>query len=433
MIHHHLAQLSADITVGIAGAGFVGRGLAHQIRLSPNMRVGLVVNRTVEAAVEALVIAGWERAEIVVADTLDAVAAHRGAGRPVATRLVDAFSVPGAAQVTVEATGDVEYGLRVALEAIAGGSHVVSMNFETDATVGALLGRIADTAGVIYTGSDGDQPGVMVRMMNYVSSLGLDIVAAINCKGFLDTHATPDSIRPWAEKQGTSLKMTTAFTDGTKMQVENCCVANATGLIPEVRGMHGVTTDLAGLVTDLADTITTTGVVEYTLGGDFGGGIVVVGSGADPDLAAPYLSYLKMGPGPWYSFFRPWHLVHFETPITIAEVMLGATPTIRANTEPITQVVTIAKRDLAAGVTPDGVGGWDIRGEVDLLERSAGLVPIGIADRGRLTADVADDEPLTFDAFEPDEAAPIVRAWRAQTAGTVPPVHDLLTAWGRDV
>lgn len=425
-----LAGRGRSIAVGIAGAGFVGRGLAHQLRLTPGMHLALVVNRTLERGIEAMVAGGHERSDVAVSDDVGEVEGLVAAGTPVVVS--DPAALPPNLDVVVEATGDVEYGAWVAVLAIAAGCDVVSLNFETDATVGPLLARLASDAGVVYAGSDGDQPGVMVRMADYVAGLGLDVIAAVNCKGFLDTHATPETIRPWAEKQGTSLKMTTAFTDGTKMQVENCCVANATGLVPERRGMHGVETTLAEALGDFADRLGDTGVVDYTLGGDFGGGIFVIGGGADPDLAAPYLEYLKMGGGPWYLFYRPWHLVHFETPITIAEVALHRHAALAPRLDPITQVVAIAKRDLAPGSTPDGIGGFDLRGEVDLVERSGGLLPLGLADRGTLVVDVADDEPVPLSGYDLDEAAPIVALWRAQDeaiGGEPPQMAELLGIW----
>lgn len=436
MINAQLRALEAGgdvVTVGMAGAGFVGRGLAHQIGLTPGMRLGLVVNRTIDAGVEAMVAAGHDRSKVTVAADAAAARSLVAAGTPTVT--ADPMAWTAEVDVVVEATGDVEYGALVAIAAMAAGCDVVSLNFETDATVGALLARLAEALGVVYAGSDGDQPGVMVRMADYVTGIGLDVVAAINCKGFLDVAATPESIRPWAERQGTSLKMTTAFTDGTKMQVENCCVANATGLVPEQRGMHGVTTTLADALEDFRTTLAGdggAGVVDYTLGGDFGGGIVVIGSGADPDLAAPYLSYLKMGDGPWYQFYRPWHLVHFETPITIAEVALHRYALLVPRPDPIARMVTLAKRDLAPGTRPDGIGGFDIRGEVDLAARSEGLVPLGVADRGTVTRLVPAGAPLPMDAFEPDPAAPIVglvAALDRWVEGTPSTVDDLLALW----
>ena len=392
-----LEATGREISVALVGAGFVGRGLVHQIGLTPGMRVGLIVNRTPERAVAAFAASGHEPSSVVVTDDLDAL------NRAVAEKLPAVCTDPAllapvvGIEAVVEATGDVGHGAQVALLAIAGGKHLVSMNYETDATVGPLLNQLAFREGVVYSGSDGDQPGVMKRLFEYVEGIGLDVVAAVNCKGFLDVHATPETIKPWADKQNTSLKMTTAFTDGTKMNVENASVANATGLVPDKRGMHGVQTTLAEALDDFKAVIEAPGVVDFTLGGDFGSGVFVIGSGADPELMAPYLQYLKMGPGPWYLFFRPWHLVHFEAPLSIAEAVLDGVPTIAPAGAAGAEVVTLAKRDLPAGTSLDGIGGFDCYGLIDRADRARGLLPIGLAEGAELNHAVSTDTPIDLD------------------------------------
>lgn len=407
-------RASDPITVAVSGAGFVSRGLAHQVALTPGMEMRLLVSRRPEQGVAAFTAAGIPEDQIVVSDSPDRLSDAIAEGRRVVTSRVGVLSEVDGIDVFVEATGDVEFGAVACLTALDAGMHVVSLNFETDATVGPLIAEHARQAGLVYTGSDGDQPGVMMRMIEYVRGIGLDVVVAVNCKGFLDYHATPDSIRPWSEKQGTSLKMTTAFTDGTKMNVENCCVANAAGLGVEKRGMSGVETTLAEAIDAFSSALDDTGRVDYTLGGDFGSGIFVIGTGAHPELAAPYLSYLKMGSGPWYLFYRPWHLVQFETPISIGEAVLDGLPTIAPPAGPITQVVTHAKHDLAAGHQLDEIGGWDHYGLIDMLDSSGDELPVGLAEGATLTRDANTSQPIRLDDVELDEDSPVVRLWRAQ-------------------
>jgi predicted homoserine dehydrogenase-like protein len=409
-----LANEGTPIRVGITGAGFVARGLIHQLELTPGMEPSLVVSRDPGSAVDAFVLAGYDRAGIVVSDDPEVLGAAIDDGKRAVTANPGFLEKTNGLDVLVEATGDVEYGAMVTLLALDGGKHVVSLNYEMDATLGPALSRYARGRDLVYTGSDGDQPGVMMRLIEYVRGIGLEVVVAVNCKGFLDLHATPESIRPWAERQRTSLKMTTAFTDGTKMQVENCCVANAAGLHPARRGMIGVETSLADAVADFSKVISGTGLVDYTLGGDFGSGVFVIATGAHPELAAPYLEYLKMGSGPWYLFFRPWHLVQFETPLSIAEAMLDHLPTIAPAGAPTTQVIAHAKRDLSAAATLDEIGGWDHYGLVDNSVTSLGELPVGLAEGAVLVSDVSQDRPIRLDEVELDEKAPIVRLWRAQ-------------------
>jgi predicted homoserine dehydrogenase-like protein len=207
--------------------------------------------------------------------------------------------------------------------------------------------------------------------------------------------------------------MTTAFGDGTKMQIENAVVANLTGLVPDRRGMHGVSTTVERAAADISAAISRHGVVEYTRGGDFGGGVGVVGYG-EGEMVQPYMRYGKLGDGPYYFYFRPYHLLHFEVPMTLADVVLDRSPLGVPVGAPVAEVVAIAKRDLKAGDEIDGIGGFACYGHVDTAEDAADLLPIGLSEGARLIADVGQDEPVPLDAVELDEDALIVRLRRRQ-------------------
>ena len=390
----------ASISVAVAGAGLIGKGVVRQVNLTPGMHTALVVNRTIEHAIEAFTLAGRESSEIIVSDDLRELQAAIDANRPAVCTQLEAIRDLEGIDVAVEVTGAVEYGAKMARCAIEGGKHVVMMNAETDATVGCALKQLADEAGVVYTNSDGDQPGVLMRLIEYVQGIGFEIVAAVNCKGFMDVNATPDTIRPWALKQNTSLPMTTAFTDGTKMNIENAVLCNATGLIPERRGMHGVKTDLANALADCMSVFRKHGIVDYTLGGNFGGGVFVIGHGDHPQMVQPLMKYLKMGDGPYYMFYRPYHLCHMETPLTIAEAVLDREPTIAPLGRPIVEVVAVAKRDLQAGELLDGIGGFTVYGEVEVAERAHGLLPVGLADHVRIARSIRKGEPIPMSAVQ---------------------------------
>lgn len=392
------AEQGRPVTVAVAGAGLIGRGLVHQLAITPGLRPALLINRTPARAVAALRAAGFEAAAIVVSDdAADLTEAVRRGRCGIATRLEVLAEMRGL-DVLVEVTGAVAYGARAAVTAIDAGLHVVMMNAETDATVGCALKARADAAGVVYSNSDGDQPGVLMRLVEFVEGLGFETVAAVNCKGFMDVHATPESVAPWAKRQGTSPAMTTAFTDGTKMNIENAVLANATGLRPEVRGMHGVPTTRERALEDCLAVFEGTGLVDYTLGGDFGGGVFVIARGGDPGLVRPFMRYVKMGEGPAYIFHRPYHLCHLETPLSIAEAALDGEPTIAPLGAPVADVVTIAKRPLAAGAIIDGIGGFDAYGEVDIAVAATGLLPVGLAAGAELLRDVPADQPIPLDA-----------------------------------
>ena len=419
MLLERLADRTAEhgeVAVAVVGAGFMGRGLVQQIALTPGMRVALVVARRPEIAVEAFSAAGL--LEPLVSDDSAALADAVGAGRAAVTRDAAATAELEEIDVVVEATGALEFGAAVILGALQAGKDVVSLNAELDATIGHLLYAEAERAGGVYSIADGDQPGVLFRQMEFVSGMGLELIAAVNCKRNLDVHQNPDDSRPYAERDRTSVSMTTAFGDGTKMQIENAVLANITGLVPDRRGMHGVETTLDHAVADITGVLERDGVVEYTLGGDFGGGVFVIGRSED-DWVRHYLRYAKLGDGPDYLFFRPYHLLHFEVPLTIAQVVVDRHPLGKPVGPPVAEVVAMAKRDLRPGDALDGIGGFCCYGHVDTAERAEGYLPIGLAGHGRVVEPVSIDEPVPLAAVELDEEAELV-ALRAR--------RDALTA-----
>src|SRR5204863_10190609 len=136
---------------------------------------------------------------------------------------------------------------------------------------------------------------------------------------------------------------------------------------------------------DCLATFTRKGVVDFTLGGNFGGGVFVIGHCDEPSQVQPLMKYLKMGEGPNYLFYRPYHLCHFETPFSIAEVVLDEEPTIAPLGEPVAEVIAVAKRDLQAGEILDGIGGYMIRGENDTALNACRLLPGGLSESVRPT------------------------------------------------
>ena len=407
------AEDGGEIRVAIVGAGFIGRGLAWVLNRTPGMRPAVIVNRSTDRARRAFADAGYESSAVVVNDDPDALARAIDAGSPAVASLPEVLSELSQIDLVIEATGALEHGARVIIDALRAGRDVVSMNAELDATVGYLLHNEAERSGAVYTIGDGDQPGVLLRQLDFVAGMGIETVAAVNCKRNLNVHQTPDDSRPYADRDGTSVHMATAFGDGTKMQIENAVVANVSGLVPDVRGMHGVETTLAQAAADITSVLSRRGVVEYTLGGDFAGGVGVVGRSDDP-LVAPYMRYGKLeGESEWF-FFRPFHLLHFEVPMTISEVVLDRQPLRAPPGPPIAEVVAVAKRDLRAGETLDGIGGYACYGLIDTVDGAAGLLPIGLAAHATLRRSVRRDDPVPLDVVDLDEEAPLVKLRRRQ-------------------
>jgi predicted homoserine dehydrogenase-like protein len=300
-------------------------------------------------------------------------------------------------EAIIECTGQVEYGARTATEAIAHRKHVLLVNAELDATVGPMLKVLADRSGVVITNADGDEPSVAMNMFRFVRSIGYRPVLAGNVKGFLDHHRNPDTQKGFADAHGQRPFMVTSFADGTKLSLEATTLANATGFKVTKPGMEG---RRLGHVRDLLDCydpkeLLDHPVVDYVLGAEPGSGAFVIGYNDDPQLK-PYMSYFKLGDGPLYMFYRPFHLTHLEAPLSVARAVLFADASIAPAGPPVCEVATIAKHDIEAGEELDGIGGYDCYGLIDNIEntRRDDVLPVGLAAGARLTRAVAKDQPI---------------------------------------
>jgi predicted homoserine dehydrogenase-like protein len=403
------------IRVAVVGAGFVARGLVHRLARRPTTAAPIVVARRRDAATRILVQAGYAEGDILHSEDPAALGQALADDRPAVA--VDAALLPEVAgiDVVVEATGAMEHGTRVILAALERGRHVVSMNAEVDALLGHHLERVGAEHGATYSIADGDQPGVLLRVIDETRDLGLSPAVALNCKRNLDVRQNRTASAPYAERDGTSVAMTTAFGDGTKMHIENVVTANLSGLEPPPLGTPGVRTELARVAEDVR-AVVPDGTVHYTLGGDFGGGVLVLARSEDPDLDAPYLRYGKLGDGPWYPLFRPYHLIHMEVPVTIEQVAAGGPALGTRTPEPVAVCVSVAKIELEAGRTLDGIGGDACYGVAASTDEGGGYLPIGLARHATLRRPVAMDLPVALDDVELDEDAFLVRLHRDAAA-----------------
>ncbi|HET7856492.1 MAG TPA: SAF domain-containing protein, partial [Gaiellaceae bacterium] len=333
-----------------------------------------------------------------------------GDGRPAVTD--DPLLVAEAEQVdaVIEVTGTVELAARVALAAFEAGKHVVLMNAEVDGTVGPILKTYADRAGVVVTNADGDQPGVQMNLYRFVRGLGVKPVLAGNIKGLHDPYRTPTTQADFAARWGQNPQMVTSFADGTKISFEQAIVANATGMRVSRRGMQGPEVAAGTPIEEAAKLLEAdalgngNGVVDYVVGAAPSPGVFVLGTHDNP-LQQHYLNLYKLGEGPLYCFYTPYHLCHFEVPNTVARAVLLGDAAIAPVGPPRVDVIAAAKADLAAGDTLDGLGGYMTYGlaensDVVAAER---LLPIGLAEGCRVTRAVRRDEVLTYGDVEVPE------------------------------
>jgi predicted homoserine dehydrogenase-like protein len=411
------------IRVGMVGVGFIGRACATQlVNQVPGIALVAIANRSPGKAIDAWTLAGREGA--TEAETPGALEDAIRDGRPVVTGDPALLCRSGQIDVILELTGAIGFGAQVALEAFAGGKHFVTMNAELDATAGPILRRKATEAGVIYTVSDGDQPGVQMNLYRFVKTLGLRPLVCGNIKGMLDLYRTPETQAGFAAQWGQTPEMVTSFADGTKIAFEQAIVANATGMCVARRGMTGPRFDgqIDGLVDfyDVDELTAQGGVVDYALGAAPGPGVYVFAAHDDPRHHL-YLDYAKLGKGPLYSFYTPYHLYHFEVPISIARVALFG-DTVLATEGPIrVEVIATAKRDLKAGEVLDGLGGFMTYGQCEnaWVSGPEALLPMGIAEGCTLVRDVPRDAAIGLSDVRIPEGRLIDRL-RAEQAAAFP-------------
>lgn len=393
------------VRVAIVGAGYMGRGVALQIiQATVGMKLVAVANRTVSEAERAYTDAGVT--DVKQAETLEEVDALIAAGHYVVTSNPELLCQSAHVDAVVEATGDVEFSAHVAMNAIANHKHIILMNAELDATVGPILKVYADKAGVVITNVDGDQPGVIMNLFRYAKSIGCRPVLAGNIKGLQDPYRTPETQRAYAEQYNQKPRMVTSFADGTKISMEMAVVANATGFKVGQRGMYGPPCDSVNNTAGLfpLDQMLETGLVDYVLGAQGTPGVFVLGYNDNP-IQQQYLKYYKMGDGPLYVFYTPYHLCHLEVPLTVARAVLFKDAAVAPMGRPIIDVITLAKRDLKAGEALDGIGGFTCYGAAENIEisQAENLLPMGLSDGCRMKHDVPKDHPITYnDVYLPE-------------------------------
>jgi predicted homoserine dehydrogenase-like protein len=385
------------IRVALVGAGYMGRGIALQIlKYTRGMKLVAISNRTLSGAARAYEQAG--AAGVLTVETVDQLEEAMRRDRFAITD--DAMLVCRAEGIdaVIEATGAIEFGAQISVEAIDHGKHLILMNAELDATVGPVLKVRADRSGVVFTNVDGDQPGVIMNLVRFVRSIGCRPVLAGNMKGLQDPYRTPETQKGYAEKYHQKPQMVTSFADGTKISFEMALVANATGFKVGKRGMFGPRCDHVNNSPGLfpLEQMLDTGLVDYILGAEPAPGVFVLGYNEDP-LQQQYLNYYKMGEGPLYVFYTPYHLCHLEVPLTAARATLFKDAAIAPIAGPVCDVVAVAKRDLKQGEILEEPGGFTTYGVIENSEvcRAGNLLPMGISVGCRMRRGLEKDQAIT--------------------------------------
>jgi predicted homoserine dehydrogenase-like protein len=406
------------IRVGMVGAGATGRAMALQLGTPvPGMRLVAIANRTPQHAERAFREAGTkEWGHAASASEAEAVIAR---GLPVLTDDPSVLTRCQAIDVLVEVTGTVETAARVALDAFDHRKHVILVNAELDSMLGPILKAKADQAGVVLTNTDGDEPGVAMTLLRYLRSLGLHPVAAGNLKGMVDYYRTPETQRAFAEKNNQDARKVTSFADATKLSMEATLLANATGFSVGRCGMYGPACNYVREMAHLlpADQMLSTGLVDYALGAaPYTGAFVVVHE--ESPLKKAQLAYYKLGDGPFYVFYTPFHLPHIQIASTIGRAVIHHDPTVAPVAGPVCEVVSVAKRDLKAGERLDGIGGFCTYGLIDNVAaaRAVATLPIGLSEGCVLRRDIPKDKVISSNDVDSPPGRLVEALWVEQNA-----------------
>ena len=409
------------IQVGIVGAGQMGKGLVSQLSLVKGMRSAVIADHTLQKAIDTYKLANVHEDDISVvrnAQELESAIIHE---KFAACEDPDIISQCDLVDVVVDATGNTDAGVTIALGAIKSGKHIIMLNVETDVTVGHILQKYANKAGVVYTGSAGDEPGAVKELYDFADMIGLEtLVIGKGKNNKVDLTCNPDTVYEEAVARGISPRMLSSFKDGTKTMVEMTCMSNATGFLPDIRGAHGPKATLDNIVDVLSlkkdgGILNSYHTIEYVDG--LAPGVFVIVTTDLPQLHHQ-IQYLKVGDGPNYLLYRPYHLCSMETPITVAQTVLYHQSTIAPlQGKPYSETITIAKKDLSAGDLLDGIGGHSVYGSFERYEiaKSEGCVPIGIiSPKTKVIKDIKKGEAVTYAHLEFDENSSVYRLRKEQ-------------------
>ena len=393
-----------SIKVGLVGAGFMGQGIVEVMESTPGMVVAAIADINIErAAVSFQAVNVTNFKEIKSAG--EARSINFSEERVISSnyRVIPEIDC---LDFIIEATGVPEIGAEVAYYSIMNGKHIGMMNVETDVTIGYYLNTLAKKIGTVYTVCTGDEPAAIKEIYDFVKTFGFKVIACGKGKNNpLEVSATPLTLEKKAEDSGLNPRMLTEFVDGSKTMVEMSCVANATGLTIDRRNMHGPRTQVDKLtevftLKERGGILMNEGVVDYAIG-DIAPGVFVVAK-HEGALVNKTLQYLKIGEGPDYLFYRPYHLTNIEVPVSVASGYLYKKSSIAASSPPTTEVITIAKKNLERGENIDYIGGFTVYAGLERYDYAAKerLLPFGLCEGAKLTADVEKGKPVTYDQVE---------------------------------
>ena len=417
----NLAQAGTPIHIALVGAGQMGKDIVAQIGKMTGVTCDIVVDVLPEIALAAYACSDYTGEVVVTNDQAEAEAAL-AKGLKVATANYKLAIESPCIQSVIDATGSPEMGARITMGCIFHKKHIVMMNVECDITIGPILRKLCEQAGIVYSLTAGDEPGSIVEVYRFAKALGLEVVAAGKGKNNpLDFYANP-GMKEWADKAAArdmSPRMLIEFVDGSKTMIEMAAVSNATGLVADIRGMHGPKCNIKDLarvfsLKSQGGILEHTGVVDYGIG-DINPGVFVIVT-TDNQRIIDGLVQRDMGNGPNYLLLRPYHLCSIETPLTAVQAVVYGESTAHPMDHLTSECITLAKKDLAAGEVLDAIGEYCYRAVIDSHEtaRAGNMLPVGLAKGAVMKRAVKKDETITYDMVELDNSSVLLQLRRIQ-------------------
>ena len=416
-------KLGRPIRIGLIGCGEMGTDVITQCEHMVGITVAAVASRKIINAQNAMSIAGKSIESYAVVDNAIEMSNAMTSGKTAITEDAQLVCTAPQIDVVIDATGRPAVGAEIGLVAMEHGKHLVMMNVEGDVCIGAFLKREAKRLGVVYTLGAGDEPSSCMELIDFVTALGYPIVAAGKGKNNpLNITATPDDYAEEAKRRNMNVRMLVEFVDGSKTMVEMAAISNATGLVPDKAGMHGPTailTELEKYLCPVADggILSRKGVVDFTVGKGVAPGVFVIAEISHPRMRER-MNDLKLGAGPYYRFYRPYHLTSLEVPLSCARAVLYGTPDMEPRDVPTSEVCALAKRDLKVGERLDAVGEYTYRAWIMTVgeARAKKALPCGVIENGKVIKTIKQGELLTNDNIAVDAESKIVQLRNRQDA-----------------
>ena len=409
-----------NIRIGLIGCGEMGTDIVTRTSMMNGIDVAAIADHNPERARIAVSIAS--DAELTqTAQSTDSLNSVIESGKTGVVNDASYIFESGLIDVVVDATGVPDAGAEIGLAVIESSKHLVMMNVEADVTIGRYLKSEAQRHGVIYSLGAGDEPSSCLELIEFVSAMGHHVVAAGKGKNNpLNIDAVPKDYEQEAKDRNMNPRMLVEFVEGSKTMVEMAAIANATGLIPDVPGMHGPAAsrdELCEVLIPKKDggILSDAGRVDFSVGKGIAPGVFVIVEAEHPRVLER-LRDLKLGQGPYFTFIRPYHLTSLEVPLTCARVVLYGKADMQPLDEPVAEVCALAKKNLQPGdrlgmIGEDQYRAWTMEAQ---QAKNDNAIPCGLLIGASVTEYIGKGELITYNNTFPQQNSSIVKVRQMQ-------------------